>query len=137
MEMEHLMTSLPSQTPSAATRITSWFAGFLGLAFFLFIVWFFVCEVVTAGSFPPFLKFSLPEKIETLAFFMILVGCLTGIKWKGWGAGLILFGYTLFHIIEQRLMFSLIIAVPLIVGLLYLILWWKNKPQRSKKMNTA
>jgi hypothetical protein len=123
------MTHL-SASPSWLPRVVAWIAGILGVAFVVFILWFAIGECIMTGSHPKFWKFPFLVQVEWIGMLMILAGCLVGIKKKAWGAGLILAGYALFHLIERKWLINIIFIPPLAVALLYLLLGWKTPKNR-------
>jgi hypothetical protein len=114
-------------------KIVRWIAGIIGMLFFIFVVLVAIGEGV-----PKFWKESLPVQLEALAMVIMLIGAAAGLKWNGWGAGLLLGGVGLFHLVEGKVPpVNVVFIPPMITGILYLFCWLMGKYHHMKPQTDA
>jgi len=109
-----------------------WTARVLGTLVFLLISVIFVGEF---SSIPNLSEQSLSVTIQFAAIFLMWAGLILAWKWEGVGGFMIVGGFMLFWIVEQRIPRLNIAFLPLIIsGILYLV-YWLYSIRASKKVN--
>lgn len=122
--------------PRLCGTVTRWTARVLGTLYFCFMALFFVAHALSLDGLPRIGGEPLAIQLLFLAWFLMVLGCIVGWKWEGVASVMMLSGYSIWQIVEQRLPWPPSWIEPaLAIGLLYAFTWWYLKrpfpPQRG------
>ena len=101
--------------------VCRWTARTVGIA----IICLAGVSLIGEGGLNPF-TLSLRDNLLGLALLTMAGGLLVGWKWEGIGALLIFGGFALFAAVNQPFRLNVVMMAWLLVGLLYLIGWWRE-----------
>jgi hypothetical protein len=111
-------------------NVARWIARLLGLLYFAFIAFFLMAHALSPDGLPPVWRFSLAEKLDALALFLMAIGSVVGWKWEGVAAVMVLGGTALWVLLEQNLPWPP--GGTVLIGALYAFTFWCTKqPSRG------
>jgi hypothetical protein len=112
-------------------NVARWIARLLGLLYCAFIAFFVVAHALSPEGLPPVWRFSLPEKLDALALFLMAIGSVAGWKWEGVSAVLVLAGTALWVLLERDLPWPP--GGTLLIGALYAFASWSTKQSSRRR----
>ena len=102
--------------------ILRWLTRLMGVLLILVIILFALGEHLPNPSI-----LTLEEKLEFIALFIMLAGLIFAWKYEAYGGLTVIAGYIFFCIIERKILGQGVFFIFPVVGLSFLLCWWRTK----------